>query len=229
VFSIILHFAAPPLWAGSKDPEVCNICNAKPTFLQKIHHCRNCGYYVCVNCSAKNWPSSMLPPTYHFREKIVRICDCCQALTDIFVRALRSGNLERSIAAFTTGNVSLYCPFSIYKSEEYAIHSVAVGGNVKLAQWLIEGRQCSLHDNTTGAPLTTTDGLTALAIAAKYGRAELMKYLIKTQKCSLNEIKNLQSLKSGLLAALGPSSEVFIIIYLRHHLCIFLHIDCKFV
>jgi hypothetical protein len=68
----------PPLWAGDDDEQYCIICKFSFAFLRKGHHCRNCGYLVCHNCSSKTWPSEMLPSTYHFNEKYCRVCDVCK-------------------------------------------------------------------------------------------------------------------------------------------------------
>jgi hypothetical protein len=171
---------SPPLWSIYSDRTECYICSWKPRISKRLfyglHHCRNCGYFVCNQCSSKSWPSSMIPASFHYSETFVRVCDCCFELANIFVKALREGNLKRAICAFSTGNVNIYCPYSVYKTEEYALHSAAIGGNVILVKWLLEGRQCSLFDNKTGEMLKTSDGHTPLSLAEKYNHIQLVHY-----------------------------------------------------
>ena len=68
----------PPMWAGRDDPRECHLCGHSAGMLFKVHHCRNCGYFVCNKCSKKDWPATMLPRTFvPEKEKIVRVCDSC--------------------------------------------------------------------------------------------------------------------------------------------------------
>lgn len=76
-----------------------------------------------------------------------------------------------------------------------------MGGNLNLLKWLIEVERCALQSKVNG-PLSTTSGLTALAIAAKYGHLELMKYLTRERGCSVTEIKEVDILQRGLHVAL---------------------------
>jgi hypothetical protein len=197
----------PPLWAGGTDRKECAICYHSAGLLYKIHHCRNCGYYVCNNCSKKDWPASMLPKTYvPDKEAVVRVCDSCSYLQEGFVDSLRIGDVNLALAFFSTGNVNLHSPMSIYKSEEYPIHAAAQGGNIHLVRWLLEERKCSLRGGD-GEVLKTSEGLTPLAMAAYFGHHEVMSYFVKRHACKVTEIKDFTVLLRGLHAALGVSLD----------------------
>lgn len=198
----------PPLWAGGTDRKECVICYHSAGLLYKIHHCRNCGYYVCNNCSKKDWPASMLPKTYvPEKETTVRVCDSCSYLQEGFVDSLRVGDVNLAMAFFSTGNVNLHSPMSIYRSEEYPIHAASQGGNIHLVRWLLEERKCSLR-GADGDVLRTSEGLSPLAIAAYFGHHEIMSYFVRRHGCKVTEIKDFTVLLRGLHAALGVCSQV---------------------
>jgi hypothetical protein len=201
----------PPLWDGGPDRKECSICLHTAGILYKIHHCRNCGHYVCNNCSKKDWLASMLPKTYvPEKETVIRVCDNCSYLQEGFMDALRAGDLNRTMVFYLTGNVNVHCPMSIYKSEEYPIHTAVQGGNIHLVRWLIEDRRCSIRDSD-GEPLKTTEGLSPLAMAAFYGHREIMEYLVREQGSRVTEIKDISILLRGLHAALEVSLILLII------------------
>ena len=114
---------APPLWVDKKDPNgtSCAICNFRFGMFRQGHHCRNCGYIICNNCSDKRWPSSMLPATYYNNEKVVRICFGCNFLMEKFVDALRHGNYESSIRIYNSGNINLHNPLTVFSSQPYPV------------------------------------------------------------------------------------------------------------
>lgn len=203
----------PPLWA-SKDPSVdvqaCIICRSTWGLLRRAHHCRNCGYLVCNQCSSKSWPSAMLPPTYHNNEKYVRVCDSCHVLTEKFADALRTGKYAEALAIHSTGNVNLHNPLLIYVSAEYPIHCAAAGGNLAIFRWLVEEQHCTLFSKTDGKALTTKAGLSVLAVAAKHGHADIMRYCVHRAGSKVTEITNTSLLLRGLHASLnapGPLPE----------------------
>jgi hypothetical protein len=194
----------PPLWDGGADRKECSICLHTAGLLYKIHHCRNCGHYVCNNCSKKDWLATMLPRTYvPDKETVIRVCDNCSYLQEGFMDALRAGDLNRSMVFYLTGNVNVHCPMSIYKSEEYPIHTAIQGGNIHLVRWLIEDRRCTLRDD--GEPLRTAEGLSPLSVAAFYGHRDIMQYLVQQQGSRVTEIKDLSILVRGLHSALEVS------------------------
>lgn len=203
----------PPKWAGSQDPQHCVICTHSFALLLKGHHCRNCGQLICKNCSSKSWPSSMVPFTYHNNEKVVRVCDNCHYIAEAFADALRVGDFPRVQAIFATGNVNLRCPYDIYACGNYPIHFAAQGGNLDVFRWLVESNRCPLR-NPDGKSVDNKQGLGSLAIAAKFGRVEIMKYLVQTWKTPVIEIGDLSILHNGLFAALGVSSFPKLLLFL---------------
>jgi hypothetical protein len=192
---------SPPLWDGEGDPKQCALCFKPEGFFFKIHHCRNCGSYVCNECSDKSWPSSMLPPAYVCDETNIRVCISCNYLMEGFDDALRNGNAQIAMAFYSSGNVNLHCPLSVYKSRHFAVHSAAQGGNLDLLRWLVEIRRCNVK-MSGDSPLETSDGMSVLAIAAYYGHVDIMRYLVDHQGCKVTEIKDLGVLFRGLHAAL---------------------------
>ncbi|CAN0144434.1 unnamed protein product, partial [Ectocarpus fasciculatus] len=194
---------APPIWSGEGDPLECTLCQRSHGVFRPLHHCRNCGYYVCDNCSDKYWPSSMIPECYHNQETIVRTCDSCNILMESFNDALRRGDAQAAFAAFSSGNVNIHCPLTVYKSEEYPIHCAVRGGNLMLVRWLIETKQAAVArilPNGNRTPLVTTKGISCLGIAAYYGHSDILKYLVQKRGCSLMEITDADVLRRGLHA-----------------------------
>jgi hypothetical protein len=112
---------APPTWSGKDDCKECTVCSTRFTMFNKGHHCRNCGFIVCVSCSDKIWPSTMIPPTYHNEEKIVRVCHTCHYLTELFVTALRDGDETMVRTIYASGNINIYNPYSCYTNSAYAV------------------------------------------------------------------------------------------------------------
>lgn len=147
----------------------------------------------------------MLPRTYvPPGETYIRICDNCAYLQEGFIDSLRAGDVASTMVFFSTGCVNLHSPMTIYKSEEYPIHTAVEGGNIHLVRWLVEERKCSLR-GLGGVPLATSEGLSALALAAYYGHADIMRYLVQSQSCAVTEITDMAILHRGLHAALEVS------------------------
>lgn len=181
---------APPMWRGKNDPQVCILCTLKFSMFRTSKHCRNCGFLVCTSCSEKLWPSSMIPNTYHNNEKFVRVCHSCLYLTEKFVEALLKGDKDTALAICSTGNVNLHNPFSVYVHAAFPIHCAAAGGNLTLLCWLMDTKRCSYFASDMKTPLTTAGGLSALALAAKYGHQSIMEYLVREKKASVLEIQD---------------------------------------
>jgi hypothetical protein len=198
---------SPPVWAGDNDEQYCTICKFSFALLRKGHHCRNCGFLVCPDCSSKTWPSEMLPSTFHFNEKFCRVCDNCNFLTEAFGDALRYGDYEIAMSIYETNNINLQVPLSIYLTRDYPIHLAAEGGNLKLFKWLVEVKFCPLFmedfDSNEECALLNAKGESALAIAIKFGNVDIMKYLVQEKGCSVLEIKNLSIAQRGLFVLLG--------------------------
>eukprot|EP00608_Synchroma_pusillum_P003151 CAMPEP_0198425314 /NCGR_PEP_ID=MMETSP1452-20131203/4481_1 /TAXON_ID=1181717 /ORGANISM="Synchroma pusillum, Strain CCMP3072" /LENGTH=477 /DNA_ID=CAMNT_0044145669 /DNA_START=25 /DNA_END=1454 /DNA_ORIENTATION=- len=201
---------APPRWMGPGEKDSCTLCNLPFTMLRRSHHCRNCGAYVCSKCSSKDWPSSQLPPTYHDREKKVRVCQSCEFLASSFREALQRGDVALAMSTYNSNNVNIYTPYANYGGD-YAVHLAAAGGSMYLLQWLVEDRLCSVKEARSDQMLRTTDGLTVLDMAAMRGHVEVMRYLCSTCECDISEMRNLTVVQRGLHAALassGPTPRV---------------------
>ncbi|KAH8357964.1 pleckstrin homology domain-containing family F member 1 homolog [Drosophila serrata] len=60
------------VWVPDTDASICMHCKKTQfTFIQRRHHCRNCGAVVCAGCSAKKF---LLPQQ---STKALRVCDAC--------------------------------------------------------------------------------------------------------------------------------------------------------
>ncbi|CUE66333.1 Hypothetical protein, putative [Bodo saltans] len=65
-------------WAKDDTAVNCKQCNSKFTFSRRRHHCRNCGYIFCEDCSFRTQPV----PNRNINDH-VRVCDDCYfALVD---------------------------------------------------------------------------------------------------------------------------------------------------
>ena len=116
--------------------------------------------------------------------------------------ALRAGDVRKALAFFSTGNVNLHNPMSIYKSEEFPIHAAVEGGSIHLVRWLLEDRKCSIYSGANRAPIKTAEGLTCLAIAAYFGHGDIMRYLVHNNGAQVTEITEAAVLVRGLHALL---------------------------
>jgi hypothetical protein len=68
-------------WAKDDTAKTCKQCSSTFTFSRRRHHCRNCGYIFCENCSFRTQPV----PNRSINEH-VRVCDDC------YFALLDSGN-----------------------------------------------------------------------------------------------------------------------------------------
>ena len=125
-----------------------------------------------------------------------------------FVDSLRAGDVSKSLSFFSTGNVNLHNPMSIYKSEEYPIHAAVEGGNIHLVRWLLEDRKCSIYIGAKKKPLKTTDELSCIAIAAYFGHGDIMRYLVHKHGAKVTEITETAVLLRGLHAMLDAPGDL---------------------
>ena len=80
------------------------------------------------------------------------------------------------------------------------------GGNMHLVSWLLDEQGVPLTTDS-GEPLTTTYGLTPLALAAIYGHGEILSYLVNKHNCKVTDISEQTTLHNALHLALkapGP-------------------------
>lgn len=59
-----------PVWVPDSECSTCVICDVKFTFIERRHHCRQCGLIICGKCSTRK---KKLPG----KEKKKRVCDIC--------------------------------------------------------------------------------------------------------------------------------------------------------
>jgi len=191
---------SPPMWSGKGDPTVCIVCTEGYSLFESRHHCRNCGYYVCQDCSQINWPACMVPDTYIVTgEKTVRVCKHCDSLVKSFGKALRRGNLEELKLIIETGNVNLNCPIvEANFVSQYPIHMAIQSGNMDMVKYLLEIEYVRINCIRSREPLRTSEGLSAIGVAAKCCHLDMMVYLIMDHGSSLDEIDDLKILRNCL-------------------------------
>eukprot|EP01039_Chlorochromonas_danica_P005648 gene5648-6230_t len=195
----------PPQWESKSTTRHCTLCRKSlaTLFGTKGHHCRNCGFLFCDECSDKIWPSMMLPVTYCHQENIVRVCHLCHLLMEEFVTALKKGDWDMAMAVYSSGNVNLHQPLSFYHDRAFPIHCAVRGGNLDIVKWLLEVKKCSLVDHQNGEPLRTASGLSVLAVAALEGHESIIRYLVLTRSVPVDHIVDPMILQRALHVILG--------------------------
>lgn len=63
---------AAPVWVQDKQANECPYCHAEFTFINRRHHCRQCGKVVCNKCSTGREVLMNIDDT-----ELQRICDDC--------------------------------------------------------------------------------------------------------------------------------------------------------
>lgn len=206
---------APPVWMSKQtvgQGNVCTLCQVSFSMFSQPHHCRNCGYLICGQCSDKIWPGSMLPETFHDDEahKMVRVCHACHCLADLFVVALCQGDYQTVRALYASGNVNLHQPYAVYTHHAYPVHYAVLGGNLDILRWLMDVKRCSSVNVAQKQPLATQSGWTLLGLAAYCGHVDMIQYLVQQKRCSVTEIKDVVTLQRAMHALLrlpGPLPE----------------------
>ncbi|CAN0093409.1 unnamed protein product, partial [Phaeothamnion confervicola] len=136
---------APPKWSEGTSP-CCSVCRGHYGLLtRRRHHCRNCGRYVCSNCSDRQWPAAMLPFTYMAdkNDRKARVCDTCHVSMEDFRSALLRGDEVAARTLYSRGCINLRCPYTIYDNE-LPLHCAAKSGSIPLLSWLLEDRHCPM-------------------------------------------------------------------------------------
>lgn len=206
---------APPIWMSKQtigQGNVCTLCQVSFSMFSQPHHCRNCGYLICGQCSDKIWPGSMLPETFHDDEphKMVRVCHACHCLADLFVVALCQGDYQTVRALYASGNINLHQPYAVYAHHAYPVHYAVLGGNLDILRWLMDVKRCSSVNVAQKQPLATQTGWTLLGLAAYCGHVDMIQYLVQQKRCSVTEIKDVVTLQRAMHALLklpGPMPE----------------------
>lgn len=200
---------SPPIWSNKDVVKNCTLCSAVFSMFSKGgrgHHCRNCGQLVCFQC-ATTWPGLMVPRTYHNHETAVCICDACDLLASKFVEALATGDLPLAQALYRVGNVNVMSPYYLVSTMGYPIHFAVAGCSLPILRWLLEDLHVPIVD-TAEEPLKSAEGMTILAIAAKYAQLEIMRYLIDVHRCDIAEIVDVVYLRRALHVSLQTQAPL---------------------
>lgn len=71
-YDTIKNVNVAPQWIPDKEADTCMRCRiAKFTMVNRRHHCRNCGYVVCSDCSKNKY---LLPSQ---SDEPLRVCNTC--------------------------------------------------------------------------------------------------------------------------------------------------------
>jgi hypothetical protein len=69
-----MNIEVAPQWIPDKEADTCMRCRiAKFSLMFRRHHCRNCGYVVCSDCSKNKY---LLPSQ---SDEALRVCNTCYA------------------------------------------------------------------------------------------------------------------------------------------------------
>ncbi len=201
---------SPPLKQEPCDVITCEICKeACGKIMKRKKTCKNCGRWVCPQCSQKKWPRAMLPYTYVLDkpDPKFRICDTCFDACEDFRQALLRGDELAAIKVYSMGCINLRTPYSMYTNER-PVHCAAHGGNLRLLMWLIEDRHCQIFVDAK-SKVALGDGLrrSVLGIAARGGHLGMTRYLLAVQKCNISEVTELPALWRIIMALLEEEGK----------------------
>lgn len=199
------HTFAPPRMHSFEDSPKCHIC--KKSFNKIIRrpcHCKNCGVCICSSCT-RNWPSSMLPITFHAnkRSRVFKVCMACDWLNLTFRQSLLSGNFDKAVALQSTGNVNTRNPFASVRGETYyPVHCAVLGGNLAIFKWLVDSLCCPIQSKRRlplrqlGASMgnekvVTSRGKSVLDLAMESSQLGILHFLVIEKGVNILEYKNL--------------------------------------
>jgi hypothetical protein len=63
------------LWHKDDDYPNCELCSKKFTFINRRHHCRNCGKVICDDCSMAQYTNANQNP--YSPHKVCKLCKYC--------------------------------------------------------------------------------------------------------------------------------------------------------
>ena len=207
----VLAMATPRMKSFDDHPS-CFDCGGKFAFFRRACHCRNCGACICkIDCSVK-WPRQSIPHTYNTKdENLVNICRSCHNLSNLFRDALLSGDEDKAMKLYETGNINLRSPFAHVKGEVlFPLHCAISGGNLHLIKWLVDGKCVPLHKSSKkkkckvphDGTLTTSRGKTILELAIASQNIDVVRYLVCDKNISILSYKDLGNALITLEAAL---------------------------
>ncbi len=202
---------SPPLMQVQRDFITCEVCEQVcGVLIRRKKHCKNCGRWVCPQCSQKKWPRSMLPYTYVLdkSDPNFRVCDTCYDACENFRQAILQGDEAAALQVYSMGCVNLRTPYPMYMNER-PVHCAAHGGNLRLLRWLIEDRHCPIFlDNSKTVALGDKLRHSVLSKAARQGHLDMVYYLMKVQKCNISEVTELPPLWNIITDLLKEEGKV---------------------
>lgn len=211
------HAYSPPRMHSFDDCPTCQICQKSfSRLIRRPSHCKNCGVCVCSNCVVK-WPVNMLPITYRLNKRTsvskvcqkstVKACLACDWLNLTFRQALLTGDYEKAVELYSTGNINARSPFSSVRGEHYyPVHCAILGGNLSSFKWLIESLKCPINSKRRRSPnlmmitkkgiyggeqVLTSLGKSVLDLAMETQELGVLHYLIIEKGENIKEYKNL--------------------------------------
>ncbi len=188
---------SPPAKPYPSDITTCEVCyEACGVVKKRKKTCKNCGRWVCPQCSSKKWPRVLLPYTYVLDrpDPLVRVCDTCYKACKNFRQTLLRGDEFAAKQFYAMGCINLRTPYAMFQNER-PVHCAAHGGNLKLLIWLIEDRHCQIFlDTEKKVALGDGSKRSVLAIAARQGHLDIVRYLLAIQKCNIREVTELPAL-----------------------------------
>ncbi len=192
-----LAFAPPEKQDSTREVTNCAVCHQACGFIKKRKKtCKNCGRWVCPQCSTRKWLRTMLPHTYVLdrSDPMVRICDTCYDTGGNFRQALLQGDESLCKQFHRMGCINLRTPYAIYQNER-PVHCAAHGGNLKILKWLIEDLHCPIFTDAE-KKVALGDGMqrSVLGIAARQGHLAIMRYLLFVHNCDIQEVTELPAL-----------------------------------
>ncbi len=202
---------SPPLKQEPRHDITCEMCKeACGMIMKRKKTCKNCGRWVCPQCSQKKWQRAMFPYTYVLDkpDPKFRVCDVCFDVCEDFRQALLRGDELAAMKVYSSGCINLRTPYPLYTNER-PVHCAAHGGNLRLLMWLVEDRHCPIfHDDKSKIALG--DGLrrSVLGIAARGGHLDMVRYLLAIHKCNISEVTELSALWHIITALLEEEGNV---------------------
>ena len=199
------HAYAPPRMHSFEDSPKCHICkNGFNRILRRPSHCRNCGVCVCSSCT-RNWPSSMLPVTYHMskRKRAFKVCMACDWLNGTFRHTLLSGDHDKAVALQSTGNVNTRNHFANVRGETYyPVHCAVLGGHLAMFKWLVNSLCCPIQSRCRmplhqigsiigNEQIVTSRGKSVLDLAMESAELGILHFLIIEKGVNIMQYKNL--------------------------------------
>ncbi|EDV34522.1 uncharacterized protein Dana_GF20914, isoform B [Drosophila ananassae] len=148
------------VWVPDTEASVCMHCKKTQfTFIQRRHHCRNCGAVVCAGCSAKKF---LLPQQ---STKPLRVCDACY---DRLKHVPSSSSGEDSAAVAAASGNKLNTTAGDSSNDEDSDEDIVSPGGESHDEPRFYGDNSvlsSADDSTIATPSSTTTATSAMGLS----------------------------------------------------------------